>query len=61
VANAFDNLVEGSSAYNENLEKEQELIGQLLEMYPELLEMDAISLKNGRYQVTNEELLRQYT
>ena len=59
VSNAFDGLVVGSSAYNENLQKQSELINELLEKYPELIEMGIIGLNNGRYQV-DEAVLEQY-
>ena len=59
VSNAFDGLVEGSSAYNENLQKQSELISELLEKYPELMDMGIVSLENGRYQV-DEAALEQY-
>ena len=62
VSNAFDSLVEGSSAWNENLYKHNEIINELLKKYPELIEMGVIGYDtNGFYTVLNEGLLQQYT
>ena len=60
VSDAFDGLIKGSDAYNENLQKEIELVNQLLDKYPELLEMGIIGFQDGRYQVLDENMLQQY-
>ena len=57
---AFDNLVEGSYEWLETLQKQNEVINELLEKYPELLDMGAIGLKDGRYQILDEGLVNQY-
>ena len=61
VSNAFDKLVEGSTEWNENLAKHQEILAQLLEQYPELVDMDIIGFENGMYTVLDEAAMRQYT
>ena len=57
---AFDNLVEGSYEWLETLQKQNEVINELLKKYPELLNMGAIGLKDGRYQILDEGLVNQY-
>ena len=62
TTDAFDNLVVGSTAWNENLQKSTEYINELLEKYPELInsgwfEYDKIT---GTYQATNMEAIEQY-
>lgn len=62
---AFKTLVEGSTAWQENLEKNNEQILQLLELYPELANMfvngeKLIDFQNGVYTVTDVGALVQY-
>ena len=62
---AFKMLVEGSTAWQENLEKNNEQILQLLELYPELANMfvngeKLIDFQNGVYTVTDVGALVQY-
>ena len=62
VSNTFDSLIKGSSEWNENLYKHNEIIGQLLKKYPELIEMGVIGYDDqGFYSVLDEALLQQYT
>lgn len=56
IQNAFDGLVQGSSAWNENLTKNNELVSDLLKKYPEL----ASSVKYVNGVATLPEWAQQY-
>lgn len=56
IQNAFDGLVQGSSAWNENLSKNNELVSDLLKKYPEL----ASSVKYVNGVATLPEWAQQY-
>lgn len=56
IQNAFDGLVQGSSAWNENLNKNNELVSDLLKKYPEL----ASSVKYVNGVATLPEWAQQY-
>lgn len=58
---AFDGLIEGSVEWLDNLTKQNELVQELINKYPELIEMGAVGFKNGVYQILNEDLVNQYT
>lgn len=63
--NAFDELIKGSTKWQENLEKNNEKILELLELYPELENVvvngqKLIDFKDGIYQITNQDALAQY-
>lgn len=62
ISNTFDKLVEGTEAWNENLQKQQEIISDLIEKYPELATSGMFAFKNGIYTIAEgkEELLKQY-
>lgn len=62
VSSAFDKLVEGSEAWNENLQKQQEILAQLIEQYPELATNGMLAYVNGIYTIAEgkEDELRQY-
>ena len=62
---AFDNLVVGSTAWKENLEKNNEAILELLKLYPELNNLYADGTKvldfvSGVYQINDFDALEQY-
>ena len=62
VSSTFDKLVEGTEAWNENLQKQQEILAQLIEQYPELATNGMLAYVNGIYTIAEgkEDELRQY-
>lgn len=57
---AFDGLIEGSVEWLNNLQRQNEIIKELLEKYPELVQMGAIGFKDGILQILNKDLVNQY-
>lgn len=66
VQDSFTGLVEGSTAWNENLTESQKLLNELLEQYPELLNLqkngqNVIDMSaSGMYQILDMEAIRYY-
>ena len=56
----FDGLVEGSVEWLKALQEQNVVVSELIDKYPELVEMGAIGIKNGLYQVLDADLVRQY-